>query len=321
MRFPYQLRGIVAVAVLLLGATVASADVVPAVIIGVNASTGFCAGFNCDTPYNKFLFSDKPATLKVECSPDDASICAQSKLLAGPSPTVSAAATTSLGHTDQNAGGDTNISYYYEILCDGCPSGTIVPLLMVGGIEAHYFQGTGGTVEFRDLARVLVSGYNPLNPSNDFDVASAFEGLQADPSAPDEFGFCESSVVSGSSFCAATPKNNFLLPFDARVNKPEPIFLDATAVVHATDQPFDTSSVDAMVDPVISFAPGFDSTGYSIVLSPGIGNESSTVPEPATWMFLSTATLALLSAHRLRRMTKGSSQWRSYLRRSSAVRP
>jgi hypothetical protein len=305
MRFLYQLGVIVAMGVFLLGA-VARADVVPAALIGVNASTGFCAGFNCDMSYSKALFADKPATLRVECAPDDASICAQSKLLAGPSPTLSAAATTSLGHTDQDAGADINVSYYYEILCDGCAPGTIVPLLMVGGLEAHYFQGTGGTVEFTDLARVLVSGYNPLNPSNDFDVASAFEGLQADPSAPDEFGFCESSVVTGSSFCAATPKNSFLLPFEAPVNRPEPIFLGATAFVHATNQPFDTSSAEATVDPVISFAPGFDSTGFSIALSPGIGNEASTVPEPATWMLLSTAALAWLSGHRLRRRTRGS---------------
>jgi len=60
------------------------------------------------------------------------------------------------------------------------------------------------------------------------------------------------------------------------------------------------------VDPVISFAPGFDSTGYSIALSPGVGNEASTVPEPATWVLLSTAALAWLFGHRLRRRTRGS---------------
>ncbi len=40
-------------------------------------------------------------------------------------------------------------------------------------------------------------------------------------------------------------------------------------------------TVTALADPVIRFAPGFDSTGYSLAFSPGIGN-TSPVPEPAT---------------------------------------
>jgi hypothetical protein len=63
------------------------------------------------------------------------------------------------------------------------------------------------------------------------------------------------------------------------------------------NQPFSTSSVEASLDPVISFGAGFDSTGYSIVLSPGIGNEgSTTVPEPGSLWFLLTAALVILFA-------------------------
>ena len=55
MRFPYQLCGIVAAAVLLLGAIVALADTInflPAAQYNVDASMGFCGGFNCSISYD-----------------------------------------------------------------------------------------------------------------------------------------------------------------------------------------------------------------------------------------------------------------------------
>jgi hypothetical protein len=46
--------------------------------------------------------------------------------------------------------------------------------------------------------------------------------------------------------------------------------------------------VTAFVDPVISFAPGFDSTGFTLEFSPGVGNSfSSETPEPSTLVMAS----------------------------------
>ncbi|HWY04618.1 MAG TPA: hypothetical protein VNX60_13165 [Candidatus Acidoferrum sp.] len=137
MHFRYQLCGIVASAVLLLGASVASADTIifpPAAQYNVSVGTGFCAGFNCDTPYNKGFQAHGPATLQVGCSPAaGAPNCAGSMLLAAPAPFLSVAATTSLNHTDQSSSADANVTYSYEVLCPKCAPGTLVPM-SIGGV-------------------------------------------------------------------------------------------------------------------------------------------------------------------------------------------
>jgi hypothetical protein len=56
---------------------------------------------------------------------------------------------------------------------------------------------------------------------------------------------------------------------------------------------------DVLVDPVISFEPGFDSTGYSIELSPGVSNG---VPEPSAAVLL--AMVGLVGAALRRRARK-----------------
>ena len=57
------------------------------------------------------------------------------------------------------------------------------------------------------------------------------------------------------------------------------------------------------IDPVISFAPGFDSTGYSIIISDGVGNGAASAPEPGTSTLLAGAA-ALFWAVRTRRTGK-----------------
>ncbi len=321
MRFPYQLCGIVAAAVLLLGAIVALADTInflPAAQYNVDASMGFCGGFNCSISYDQQLTSQGPATLQVGCSAVvGAPNCAGSVLQAAPAPYLSVAATTSLNHTIQNSSADANVTYSYEVLCLTCSPGTLVPLSIGGTMEAHYIQGTGGTVVFQDLDRIFLNGYNPVTSRDNVLVYLAMEGSGATSTdltiynnapltgaAPNGFGFCE-STWTGFHNCTGGPSSPYGVPFEARVNTVYSIFLDANATVQATNQPFSTSSAEATLDPVISFGSGFDSTGYSLALSPGIGNDASTVPEPSTWMFLSTATLALVTGHRLRRHDQG----------------
>lgn len=320
MRFSYQLCGIVGAAVLL-GAAVARADTVsvlplPFAQYNLDASSAFCDGFNCAKFYVRQLLGTAPATLQVGCSADvGAPNCAGSILQAEPAPFLSVEASTSLNHQSQNSRAEATVTYFYEVLCDKCSPGTTAPLSIGGAMEAHFVQGTGGTVAFGDLARAFVNGYNPLTLKDNVLVDQSMEGLGAIASdltktpspltgvAPNGFGFCE-STWTGFNNCAGGPSSPYGTVFHARVNEPYSIFLDANASVSAANQPFSTSLAEVTLDPVISFAPGFDSRGYSIAESAGIGNQASTVPEPATWILLSTAALGWGCGRRLRHMTR-----------------
>ena len=55
------------------------------------------------------------------------------------------------------------------------------------------------------------------------------------------------------------------------------------------------ATASLLVDPIIGFAPGFDSTGYSIVVSPGVGNGAAAdAPEPAGWLLIAPAMILFL---------------------------
>ncbi len=56
-------------------------------------------------------------------------------------------------------------------------------------------------------------------------------------------------------------------------------------------------TLDAFADPLVAFAPGFDATGYSIVLSAGVAN-ALPVPEPQSYALLAVGMVALAFALR-----------------------
>jgi hypothetical protein len=61
------------------------------------------------------------------------------------------------------------------------------------------------------------------------------------------------------------------------------VTLDVVVVADNFSRPSQETSASAIADPVISFAPGFDSTGFTLVFSPGVGNGApADVPEPST---------------------------------------
>jgi hypothetical protein len=69
------------------------------------------------------------------------------------------------------------------------------------------------------------------------------------------------------------------------------ILVSAYARVDGT-QTFGRVIAESFADPMISFAPGFDATGYSIALSDGVGNALS-VPEPAAGVLLSVGVFGI----------------------------
>ena len=86
----------------------------------------------------------------------------------------------------------------------------------------------------------------------------------------------------------------------------DPIFVNAIA-----DGPFRTITVaaecevilgacSAVMDPTVTFASGFDSTGFSIVFSPS-PVVTGTVPEPASFLLLGSSILALIRIARQKR--------------------
>lgn len=295
MRFPYQFCGCFAAAVFLLcAATAPAATIVPTAVYDVSVSTGYCDGFNCSTTYNKQFQASVPTTLQVGCTADAGSpICGSAS--ASTLPSVSAGATTQTDHVSQDAAGLAQIVYYYQVLCESCSPGTIVPMGAAGSAAVIFTPGSAhGTVTYGIIAGANVYGYNPLTSSDnvDIDSVSISQGLQV----------CE-VTWSGFGACAGS-SNAFGTRFEAKVGTVYQIDMTANASVRLDNQVIFPGALppqlQVYVDPVISFAPSFDSTGYSLAFSSGIANESATAPEPATWLLLSTAALGWGLGRRLR---------------------
>ena len=131
---------------------------------------------------------------------------------------------------------------------------------------------------------------------------------------------CSKAAHGPPSCTAATLAGS--LPVTAQTGTVNEIIVGAAGNVDGTNV-FGGVTVDAFADPVIAFAPGFDATGFSIELSPGVGNASnaSPVPEPATVvMFAMGLPLLALAARRKGKAEKcgrtricRTSEWRSGL--------
>jgi hypothetical protein len=77
---------------------------------------------------------------------------------------------------------------------------------------------------------------------------------------------------------------------------------EVSMVTAANNQESFSADFVARVDPVISFPPRFDATGYRITVSDGVGN--SPAPEPGAVLMTSTAVGALLHLHRRRQSSR-----------------
>lgn len=299
MRFPNQFRRGFVSALFLLSMPIAGVSGVvqlsPAAY-DVNSSTGSCDGFNCSTSYSKGFNAQQPASLSVHCTADLASpICSAATVSEGPF--ISVFATTQTNHVSQDASASGNIDYTYQILCDLCAAGTIVPMSVGGSAGMTYIPGSvDGTVTATISGAVDVAGYDPLTGTDNVVVDNTTISL---PNG----GVCE-ITWTGFNICDG-PSGQFGTSFEAKVGTVYLITMEASVFVRLDNQVIFPGAVPAQAqaseDPVLSFAPGFDSTGYSIEVSPGVGNAAPSAPEPATWELLAAAGLAWACKRRLRR--------------------
>jgi hypothetical protein len=62
-----------------------------------------------------------------------------------------------------------------------------------------------------------------------------------------------------------------------------------------------SSTIIGLVDPVVSFAPGFDASPYDLVVSPGVANGQGAAPEPASLLLAGFGLAAVSLLLRRRR--------------------
>jgi hypothetical protein len=104
------------------------------------------------------------------------------------------------------------------------------------------------------------------------------------------------SSLAGDDIRSGQLSGSFSQSFDHRVsltltaNHVYTVFMLADAAAAATDEGSRAMS-SASIDPIFSFGPGVDTRSYSFVFSEGIGNAALAVPEPSTFVLLSTGLL------------------------------
>jgi hypothetical protein len=181
-----------------------------------------------------------------------------------PSPFVGAAAETINGLTSGSA--EATLTYFFAVVG---PSSVQVPIeihsfvvfkvtnaLLTGPPTSRTFFNLDASVSFQDL-RI---GHQPQTLQA---IGTTYDGgdtknlqLSASETKTSKFNL-ESGLLFSVSLSASVDIQNLFIDQDTLLN--------------------------AAADPVISFAPGFDSTGFSLEFSPGVGNSfSSDTPEPST---------------------------------------
>jgi hypothetical protein len=198
-----------------------------------------------------------------------APLCALITLTTTPDASVSASVSAYAGQLNSIIA---EVAYYYEIVVPGSPAqsnvpgNTLIPLVVSGFASFTSALGPNSTIggQLQNFASITVGGQTP----NGGTIANS---AGSSPSVgPSPF------QVQVGAF-AYVPNAISLRTFESIYNNGDAV----------------PGTVSAFVDPIISFAPGFDSTGYSIMVSPGIANGDPTVPEPASFTL---AGLALAGA-------------------------
>lgn len=183
--------------------------------------------------------------------------CAATVVSATPAPGITAFATApeNAVHT-QSAEADATISYDYEVVCNACLPGAVVPLAVDGFTSSAAILGRRSGEMVR---RLDVAGYDSVHNIDNANVVLA---------------------MASGNFCLYTsspPEVRRACDIRRESDKPYPVIVSAAAGV-----------INSL---------GFDSIGFSIAVSPGLGNSAQAIPEAAPSMLVGFAASGGISAH------------------------
>jgi hypothetical protein len=205
-----------------------------------------------------------------------APICGQISLTTTPDASVTASISAYAGQLSSVIA---EVAYYYEIIVPGAPAQsntpgtTLIPLVVSGYASFTSSLGPNTTIggTLQNSVGIVVAGQGP----NGGTVANR----------------------AGSSPSAGP--SPFLVYANAYAYTPNAISLQAFGTVYNNGDAT-PGTVSLFVDPVVSFAPGFDSTGYSIVVSSGVANgpDSTGAPEPTSFTLAGFALAGLVLRYR-----------------------
>jgi hypothetical protein len=97
---------------------------------------------------------------------------------------------------------------------------------------------------------------------------------------------------SGSGSHPTSAVQSLVTAFNAVSGTEYEVLIEASASI-TQNQSSQVAQVSVFSDPLFDFAPGFDSTGYTLEFSPGIGD--SVVPEPGSLALLGIGSLGVLA--------------------------
>jgi hypothetical protein len=168
-----------------------------------------------------------------------------------------------------------------------------------GGLAnlAYYFEVTGGNLD--DPVPLLIST-NLLTSVAGAGDTYAFSEIQVTDSTNSAY---EVVCTQSSSPCLGNPANNFsgILSLTALSGEVGEVYLEIEASA-STYANLGRGTASASADPMIMVDPNFvGAANYSIVFSDGVGNDSSSAPEPGTLLLVACGAPLALFGRRINR--------------------
>jgi hypothetical protein len=206
-------------------------------------------------------------------------------VLEAPTPTAYAIAVAGPGEASASSSSETLV---YDFGVFSSASGVSVPIT-IGGFVAYTVSGAVETIQFS-------TAYG-ANAEIDFEgeVIDDVSGSNnvVGPLSNQHIGVLFTNVLSDAIYT---------------------VTVSASAGANNTFVPDGFTDVTAFADPQVSFAPGFDSTGFTLEFSPGIVNGPSrdfiaipglTIPEPGSLTLVGVGAAGLLALAWRRRERRG----------------
>lgn len=179
------------------------------------------------------------------------------------------------------------VIYWFRVVG---PAGVEVPIQISGALhidlvgavfQQNQIWGTTAQLIGQSFDGELLGG-GPLNEvDNKFATLDCNPGAEGPIASPPPIATCSGTKQDANPVLILKTKSggDNRVVMNASVNNKE--------AFHA--------SFDSVVDPIISFAPGFDSTGFTIIFTEGVGNS---LPEPGTALLVLLGALTLAGARR-----------------------